>query len=65
MVSVIIHKFNLSGTEFSPSEDDSPLVIDSDGVKPKEIASQNFWAVTRRHCQVAENASLVHLDHFS
>ncbi len=48
-----------------PSKDDTPLVVDPDRVKARQIAPESLQTVPRWNSEIAECASLIHLFQFS
>lgn len=61
---MIIDDRNLFGSGISPSEDDAPLIVNSDRVKPFEISAQGLKAIAWRHPQILKGLRLIHLDQF-
>lgn len=48
-----------------PSEDDPPLVVDSDGMKSLEIALERFEPIPGRNRKVVQSRRMIHLKEFS
>ena len=62
---MIVHNLYLVRPLIGPPKDYTPLVVDPDGVKTRQIAPEGFKTVARRNGEVAEPARLVDLDEFS
>lgn len=62
---MIVRNPHLVRPLIGPPKDDPPLVVDPNGVKPRQVASEHFQTVARRYGEVAEPASLIDLDEFS
>ena len=48
-----------------PPKNDTPLVVDSNGMEAGAIAPERLQAVAGRHGKVPDRASLVHLNELS
>lgn len=59
---MIIPDSDIGGALLGPSEDDAPLVIDTDGVVASELSLEGLKSIAWRHGEVMENARAVHLD---
>jgi hypothetical protein len=53
---MIINNPHVVSVSVHPSEDHPPLVVDTDGVKRREVTPQPFKAILRRHQQVVDPA---------
>src|ERR1035437_10214413 len=63
--SMVITNRDLGRAMFVPSENDPPLVVDTDRVVTRQIALQCFEPVSGRDRKILENPSPVHLDQFA
>ena len=48
-----------------PLKDNTPLIVDANGMKTCQVASQAFQAVSWRNGQVIQGARLIHLNELS
>lgn len=62
---MVIGDPNFSRSVRSPSENDSPLIVDADGMKAVEGTPEGFKPISRRDGQIGEIPCLVHLNEFS
>lgn len=61
---MIIYYLNLFWSGISPSEDNTPLVVDANRMKARELTFKGFETVARRDGKVSEGISLIHLNQF-
>jgi len=59
---MVIYDGDFGGARVGPFEDDSPLVIDPDGVEAREVSLEGFETIAGRDGHVGEFPSLVELD---
>ncbi len=62
---MIIHDRHLFRSGIGPSEDDTPLVVDANGMKARMPPAQSFQPVTGRDGKVTESTGLIQLNQFS
>ena len=62
---MIVHDGHLGRPILGPPENDAPLVIDPNGAKARQIASERFRTVAGKNGKIAEDAGLIHLDQLS
>ena len=62
MASMIIHDADFGWPSLRPAENDSPLVIDANGVESAPSATQRFEPVSRWNGHVGKRAGAVELD---
>ena len=62
---MIIHNPDFFGTRISPSEHDSPLVIDPDGVVSFQITLETFQAITGRTPEILQVSGVMEHVEFS
>ena len=62
---MVIDDPDLCRSGLGPPEDEPPLVVDPDRMKPRAISPLEFKAVPRRHCEVGQSSGPVHLHQFS
>ena len=58
---MIIDNGDLRGAGPDPAEDETPLVVDADGVKARAIPAEWFEAVAGRHGEIRKLAGAIHL----
>ena len=51
-----------SSPRIRPLENDTPLVVDPDGMEAGELAFEGFQAISWRHFQVVQRYRLIQLD---
>ena len=51
---MIIRYFNFIGCSITPAETNTPLVINTDAVRPAAVVLKRFEAIPWRHTQIAE-----------
>jgi hypothetical protein len=56
---VVVDDLDVEGVTINPAEDDAPLLIDPNAVKPVEVTAQSFEVVARRYTQVVQVAGSV------
>jgi hypothetical protein len=56
---VVIHDLNVVRIAVTPREADAPLVIDSNAVRPRAAALQQFKLVSRRHAKILQPPCLM------
>jgi hypothetical protein len=54
---MVIDNRDVVGAIIEPPEDESPLLVDTDGVKASQVASKDFKAVSWWTSQVDERSS--------
>ena len=59
---MIINDGDLFRPGSGPPEDNTPLIVDANGMKTRQIAVKNFQTVARRNVKIEEGASLVQLN---
>jgi hypothetical protein len=57
--SVVVHDLDVLRASLSPSEADSPLIVDPDTVLAPAVTTPGFQAVARRHTKIVEAHSSV------
>jgi len=62
---MVIDDSDLGRTGFTPAEDDSPLVVDTYGVKASEFAFERLQSVARRNGEIIKRSGMIHLEKFS
>jgi len=62
---MVVANGDFAGSGLRPAEDDPPLVVDPDGVKPFEIALEGLESVSGGNREVGESPRMVHLEEFS
>jgi len=62
---MVIDDGDFGGAGVGPFEDDSPLIVDADGVEAFQIPLEGFEAITGRHGHVGRLASLIELNELS
>jgi hypothetical protein len=62
---VVIDDLNLVGISVTPSEADSPLIVDPDAMLASTAALQGFQPIARRHTQEVQRRRGIHLNQFS
>ena len=62
---MIVHDGYLVRPLAGPPKGDAPLVIDSNGVKARQITPKRLQSVAGRNGEVAQGTSLIHLDQLS
>jgi hypothetical protein len=55
---MIVGDFDIKSIPVSPSETDSPLVVDSNAVLPRTIAFQSLQPITGRNLQIRQYNSI-------
>ena len=61
---MVVDDPDLLGSMVRPAEHDTPLVVDTNGVKASQDALQGFQVVSGRDSQVTEGAGLIQLNQF-
>jgi hypothetical protein len=56
---VIVDHVYLEGVPSAPTKNDSPLIVDPDGVKTFPNALEPFETIARRDCQIAQLGCVV------
>jgi hypothetical protein len=51
---MVVDDSHIEGVAIDPAEDDAPLLIDSDAVKPVEVAAQRFEMVARGPAEIIQ-----------
>ena len=64
-MSMVIYDGDFVWPVICPLKDDAPLLVDANGVIPREISLECFQVISRRHCEILQHARPVHLDEFS
>jgi hypothetical protein len=59
VLSVIISYGDVHGTSIRPSKNHSPLVVDSDAMKTREISLESFEPVSRWGGEITQCFSIV------
>jgi len=52
---VVIYDFNGMRTALTPGEADAPLVIDSNAIRPRAVAFQQFKVISRGHAKILQS----------
>jgi hypothetical protein len=52
---MVIYDFDFVDVFAFPTKAEAPLVIDADGMKSNQIATQSLQMITRRYCQILQN----------
>jgi len=63
--SMVVYDRHIYRSCISPTEYDSPLLVDSDGVLSDAVAFQLFQSVAGRDSKIVEPLSAVHLNQFA
>lgn len=58
LVSVVVDDFYVVGVAVTPSETDTPLVVDPDAVLAFAIAFEGFEPIGRRYAQIVQHAGV-------
>lgn len=58
-VSIVIDNSHLPRSIIRPPEDETPLVVDSDGMKACAVALEWFQAIAERYGEVPERVRLI------
>jgi hypothetical protein len=59
MISMVVDDLHVAGVLPFPSEDDSPLFVDADGMESSEVAFQKLQVVAGRLAKVFERYRLM------
>ena len=59
---MVIYNGYLLRPRVRPPEYDTPLVIDANGVEPRQPAVKPFQSIPRRNSQITQRNRLVHLN---
>lgn len=59
---MIVHDGDIGGAMVGPAEDDSPLVIDADGVKGFQVAFEGFQTIAGRNFHIVQVSRLIELN---
>ena len=62
---MIINYFNFRSITGIPFENDAPLVVDADGMKPRQLAFEQLQPVPGWHLEIVQGVRVIHLDEFS
>ncbi len=62
---MIIYDGNLGRTSIGPTEDNAPLVVDSNGIMPRKFARQRLQVISGWHRHVPHPSGPIKLDEFA
>ena len=62
---MIIHDGDIGGPAIRPAEDDTPLVVDADGVQTGCLSLERFKPVSRWDGEIWKDSGAVHLNEFA
>ena len=59
---MIVHDCDFGGAALGPTKDNSPLVVDANGVEGFEVSFEGFQAIAWRHFHIVQVSGLVQLN---